>query len=227
MTLFQAWQSALFASWAQVSATLVSFIPSLLGAIIVFVIGMLAASWGKRLIEELLRAVRLEELAAKSGFTGYLRRADIRMSAVELVGEIVKWILLLVFFVAAVDILGLRVVSEVLGRVLGYIPNVVAAALILGAGFLIANLVDGLVRGAFATIDHESARPVGRLSRWVVLVVAFFAAIGQLNVAPRLVDTFFQGLTWTFVLAIGLSVGLGAKDLVAQVLSDWYKRINK
>lgn len=227
MTQLQVWQEALLASWAQVSATLLSFIPSLLGAIIVFALGMLISVWGKRLVEELLRAIRLEEVAARSGFTGYLRRADIKMTAIELVGEIVRWVLLLVFFVAAVDILGLRVVSGVLGQVLAYIPNVLASALILGAGFLIANLVDGLVRGAFATIDHEASRLVGKLARWVVLVVAFFAAVGQLNLAPRLVDTFFQGLTWTFVLAIGLSVGLGAKDLVSQVLNDWYKRIHK
>jgi len=227
LTQLQVWQEALLASWTQVSATLLSFIPSLFGAVLVFALGMLVSVWGKRLVEELLRAVRLEEISARSGFTGYLRRADIKLTAVELVGEIMRWVLLLIFFVAAVDILGLKVVSGVLGQVLAYIPNVLAAALILGAGLLIANLVDGLVRGAFATIDHEAARLVGKLARWVVLVVAFFAAIGQLNLAPRLVDTFFQGLTWTFVLAIGLSVGLGAKDLVAQVLSDWYKRIHK
>lgn len=225
--LFQSWQTALLVSWTQVSTTLLSFVPSLLGAIVVFVVGMLISAWGKRLVEELLRAIRLEELSARAGFTGFLRRADLRLTAVELLGEIVRWILLLVFFVAAVDILGLRVVSGVLGQVLTYIPNVLAAALILGAGFLIANLVNGLVRGAFATVDHEAARPVGRLARWVVLIVAFFAAVGQLNVAPRLVDTFFQGLTWTFVLAIGLSVGLGGKDLVARLLDDWYKRLHK
>lgn len=227
MTLFQAWQSALLASWSQVSATLLSFIPNFLGAVVVFVLGILIAVWGKRLVEELLRAVRLEDVANRSGFNGWMKRADIRLSATELVGEIVRWVLLLVFFVAAMDILGLKVVSGVLGQVLGYIPSVVAAALVLGAGFLVANFVDGLVRGAFATIDHDSAKTVGRLARWVVVVVAFFAAIDQLKIAPRLIDTFFQGLTWTLVLVIGLSVGLGGKDLVAKLLDDWYKKLHK
>ncbi len=227
MTLFQAWQAALIASWSQVSSTLLSFIPNFLGAVVVFVLGILIAVWGKRLIEELLRAVRLEDVANRSGFNGWMKRADIRLSATELVGEIVRWILLLVFFVAAMDILGLKVVSGVLGQVLGYIPNVIAAALVLGAGYLVANFVDGLVRGAFATIDHDSAKTVGRLARWVVVVVAFFAAIDQLKIAPRLIDTFFQGLTWTLVLVIGLSVGLGAKDFVAKLLDDWYKKLHK
>lgn len=227
MTLFQAWQQALLASWTQVWSSFISFIPSFLGAIVVFVIGLFVASWGKRLVEELLKAVRLEDLSASSGFAGYLRRADIRFTATELIGTFVKWVLLLVFFVAAVDILGLTVVSTVLTTVLAYVPNVLAAALVFGAGVLVANLVDGLVRGALATIDHEAARPVGRLARWVVLVVAFFAAVDQLRIAQTLVDTFFQGLTWTLVLVFGLSIGLGAKDLVARLLDDWYKRLQK
>lgn len=227
MTLLQAWQGALLTSWNQVWSSFTAFLPSFLGAIVVFVIGLFIASWGRKLIEELLKAVRLEDLTQRTGFTGYLTRADIHLTATELIGTLVKWILLLIFFVAAVDILGLTVVSTVLTGVLVYIPNVLAAALVFGAGVLIANLVDGLVRGALAAIDHEAARPVGKLARWVVIVVAFFAAIDQLKIAQTLVDTFFQGLTWTLVLIFGLSIGLGAKDLVARLLDDWYKKIRK
>lgn len=227
MPLLQTWQSALLVSWAQVVASFAAFIPSFLGAIIIFVVGILVATWGRKLIEEVMRAVRLEDLSKSAGFADYLRRAEIKLSATELVGSLVKWLLLLIFFIAAVDVLKLPVVSSVLAGVLGYIPNVLAAALIFGAGFFVANLVDGLVRGAFATIDHEAARPVGRLARWVVLVVSFFAAVDQLQIAQSLIDTFFQGLTWTLVLVVGLSVGLGSKDLVAKVLDDWYKRLHK
>lgn len=227
MPMLQTWQDALLASWVQVSTGIITFIPKFLGAVLVFVIGILLASWAKRIIEEVLRLGRLEDLSKRSGFATYLARANIRLTASELVGEIVKWVLLLIFFSAAVEILGLTIVSEVLSRLISYIPNVFAAALILGIGVVIANLVDGLVRGAFATINHEAARPVGKLARWVVLIVAFFAAVDQLQVAQTLINTFFQGLTWTLVLIFGLSIGLGAKDLVGKILEDWYKKIGK
>lgn len=227
MTLFQTWQEALLTSWNQVWSSFLGFLPSFISAVIVFVVGIFVASWVRRIVEEILKAVRLEDLSRTSGFDGYLRRADIGLSATTLVGTVVKWLLLLVFFIATVEILGLSAVSTVLAGVLGYVPNVVAAALIFGVGFIVAGVVDGLVRGAFATIDHEAAKPVGRVARWVVLVVAFFAAVDQLRIAPALIDTFFQGLTWTFVLIFGLSIGLGAKDFVAKVLEDWYRRINK
>lgn len=221
------WQDAIFQSWNQVWGAFVSFLPSFLGAIVVFVIGIFVAAWGKRLVIEVLKLVQLEKLSAVSGFSNYLSKAEIKFSATELIGEIVRWLLLFVFFIAAVEILGLRVVSQVLTNVLSYVPNVVAAALIFGAAFIVAGFVDGLVRGAFASIDHEAARPVGKLARWVVVVVAFFAAVDQLRIAPALIDTFFQGLTWTLVLIFGLSIGLGSKDFVAKLLDEWYKKLHK
>lgn len=225
MPLFQVWQEAVLVSWNQVWSSFVGFLPSFVGAVIVFVVGILVAGWVKRLLEEILKVLRLEDLSQSSGFANYLKRADIKMTATGLVGEVVKWLLLLVFFIAAAEILGLAIVSTALTGLLGYIPNVFAAALILGAGAFIANLADGLVRGALATVDHDAAKPVGKLARWVVLLVTFFAAVDQLKIAQALVDTFFQGLTWTLVLVIGLSVGLGGKDLVARVLDEWYKRL--
>ena len=123
--------------------------------------------------------------------------------------------------------MGLSAVSLVLANVIGYIPNVLAAALIFAAGYFVAGVVDSLVRGALVSVDHDLARPVGRLSRWVILVVAFFAAVDQLQIARGLISTFFQGLTYTVVLIVGLSVGLGAKDLVSKILTDWYEKIRK
>lgn len=227
MNALSSWQGALIASWGQVWASFLNILPSILGAIIVFAVGLVLAYWTKRLTVEFLRILKVEKLSTSVGVDRYLKKADIRFSSVELVGVVVEWIVILVFFLAAVDILGLRVVSQVLASVLGYIPNVIAAALIFAAGYIVAGLADTLVRGALVSIDHDVARPTGKLARWVILVAAFFAAVDQLQVAQGLIATFFQGLTYTLVLVFGLSVGLGAKDLVARILNDWYEKIRK
>ncbi|MBI2007134.1 MAG: hypothetical protein HYS83_00285 [Candidatus Blackburnbacteria bacterium] len=227
MQLFQVWQEAILLSWNQVWSSFIGFLPSFIGAILIFVIGILVAAWGRRLIEEILKVLKLEDLSKSSGFAEYLKKAEISLTATQLLGAVVKWLLLLVFFIAAAEILGLAIVSTTLTSLLGYVPNVFAAALILGAGAFIANLADGLVRGALASVDHDAARPVGKLARWAVVLVAFFAAVDQLKIAPALVETFFQGLTWTLVLVLGLSIGLGSKDMVARVLDEWYKKLQK
>ena len=221
------WQSALIASWGQVWAAFLKIIPSILGAIVIFAIGLILAYWAKRLVTELLKIVKIDKLSKSAGIDAYLAKAEIKVDLVGLVATIVEWLIILTFFLAVVDILGLTTVSLVLARVLGYIPNIVAAALIFGAGYFIAGLAEGLVKGALVSVDHEAAKPVGRLARWVILIVAFFAAVDQLQIARSLIATFFQGLTYTIVLVVGLSIGLGAKDLVSRILNDWYEKVRK
>ena len=227
MNELSSWQTALLVSWSEVWTSFVRILPSLLGAVVVFAIGLILAYWVKRLLLQGLRMVQLEKLTGMVGVDRYLAKAEIKLSFVELLGTIVEWIIILVFFLAVVDILGLSAVSMVLAQVLGYIPNVLAAALIFAAGYFVARLVDTLVRGALVSVDHDLARPVGKLARWVILVVTFFAAVDQLQIARGLISTFFQGLTYTVVLIVGLSVGLGAKDLVSKILTDWYEKIRR
>lgn len=225
MEALSTWQSALIGSWGQVWISFLGIIPSILGAIVVFAVGLILAFWVKRLVIEFLKLVRLEKLTKSAGVDSYLKKADIDKSFIELLGTIVEWIVILIFFLAVVDILGLNAVSRVLSVVLGYIPNIVAAALIFAAGYIVAGVVEGLVRGALASVDHDVAKPISKLARWILLVITFFAAIDQLQIAQGLIATFFQGLTYTVVLVVGLSVGLGAKDVVARILNDWYEKI--
>jgi hypothetical protein len=202
-------------------------VPAVLGAIFIFAVGLIIASWLKRLVKQVLKLFKFNKVADSLGIDKFLKKADINLDMASLLGLVTEWIVILIFFLSAVDILGLTVVSEVLVRVLSYVPNILASALIFGAGYFIANLVEGLVKGAFASVDHGAAKPVGKFARWIVLVTAFFAAVDQLKIAQGLINTFFQGLTYTIVLAIGLSVGLGAKDLISEVLKDWYKKVKK
>ena len=227
MNSFSVWQGALINSWAGVWSSVLGTLPAIIGAIVVFSIGLVIAYWVKRGVIGLLRALRLESVTKSAGIDNYLDRAEIKLNFIDLVGTIFEWIIVLIFFLAVVDILGLTAVSAVVLSVLGYIPRIVGAALILGAGYVVAKIVDGLVRGAVTSIDKEVAKPLGKLGRWVILLVAAFAAIEQLQVARGLTTVFFQGITYTVVLVVGLAVGLGAKDLVSKVLTDWYEKLRK
>lgn len=221
------WQDVLITSWSQVWASFLKIFPLILGAIAIFSIGLIVAVWIKRLVVELFKLFRLNKLTESSGIDKYLEKADIKYTAIELLGVVVQWLIILVFFLTAVDILGLSAVSRVLSNVLGFVPNIIAAALIVAAGYIIADVVNGLVRGMLVSVDHDLAKPVGKIARWLVIVIALFAAIDQLQIAQGLISTFFQGLTYTIVLILGLSVGLGSKDLVARILNDWYEKIQK
>lgn len=221
------WQSVLITSWSEVWTSVLKIIPQVVGSIIVFAIGLIIAYWLRKLVSEVLKFIKLETVSKTLGIEKFLEKNNTKLTLSEILGVFAQWVVILVFFLAGVEILGLGVVSSVLAQVLSYVPNIIAAALIFGAGYFVAGLVENFVRGVFVSVDHDAAKPVGNFSRWLVLVVAFFAAVSQLKIAETLIATFFQGLTYTIVLAVGLSVGLGAKDLVSRILTDWYEKIKK
>lgn len=227
MNAFSSWQGALVSSWGEVWMSFVRVLPGFLGAIVIFALGLIIAYWAKRLILQFLKMIRFENLTGVIGVDKYLGKAEIKLTFNELLATVVEWIIILTFFLAVLDVLGLSTVSLVLARVLGYIPNVLAASLIFAAGYFVGGLMESLVRGALVSVDHALAKPVGKFARYIILVIAFFAAVDQLQIARGLISTFFQGLTYTVVLIVGLSVGLGAKDLVSKILTDWYEKIKK
>jgi len=196
-------------------------------AIVVFAIGLALGSWVQVLVTKLLRILKAENLSKTIGADKILGRAEIKLSLVDLVAMALRWLVVLVFFLSALDILGLSSVSQVLFSILGYLPSIAAAIFVLVLGYLVANLVEKLVKGAILSLDKNIAKPLSVFARWLILLIAFFAALDQLKIAQTLISTFFQGLTYTFVLAVGLSFGLGAKDLVSRILNEWYDKLNK
>lgn len=227
MDLLFVWEQSLISAGSTLTVRALTFLPVFFGAILVFVVGILVAGWLSQLIAKFLHAVKFTQLTKSAGLDTFLKRADLGYDTTALVTAVVKWFIMLIFFIAAVNILGLTAITTVLDGLIAYIPRVVAASLIVALGVFVANIVQGLVRGSLATVDHTHAKPLAKFARWLVLVVAIMAAINELRVAQSLIETFFQGLTWTVTLAVGLAVGLGAKDVVSQILRDWYDKLNK
>lgn len=227
MNIVQMVQSALVGSWNGVWLPVAAVLPRILGAVILFSLGLLVASWVKMLLAKALNLVRFEKLSQAVGFERFLTRIDSKLTLTQVLATFAEWVLVLVFILASTEVLGLTVVSSVAAEVLNYVPNILAAALIFAVAFYIAKLVGGLIVSVVAGVDKSIAKPAGNLAKYLVLLIGFFAALGQLNIAESLVTTFFQGLTYTIVLVVGLSVGLGAKDLVSKILTDWYERVKK
>ena len=227
MEILSIWEQSLLTAWGDLSVRLLVFLPVFLGSLLVFVIGVMIAGWLEQLVTHFLKLVKFSDVTKTAGIDGFLKKADVQLDSSALLAVAIRWLIILVFFVAAANILGLTAVTRVLDSLISYIPKVVSAALIIAAGVFVANLVEGLVKGALATVDHGHAKPLAHLARWVVLVVATLAAVNELQIAQTLITTFFQGLTWTVTLAVGLAVGLGSKELVSQLLRDWYDKLKK
>ncbi len=221
------WQEAIWLAGANVLSRFFGFLPAFFGAIVIFIFGMILAKWGKALVVKVLGAVKLDKFLRKSGLEPFLSKADIKVKVEVFFGEVVRWVILLVFFIAAVNILGLTTVSLVLNGLLSYIPSIVSAVLILTIGVLLAGLVESLVKGAVSQVDRKTSSLLSKVASYLVVIVATLAAINELGIAQSLINALFIGVVATLTLGIGLAIGLGAKDLVAKLLMDWYSGTKK
>ena len=227
MNILNIWQQSILSAWTNFFTKALLFLPIFLGAIIIFVIGLYLSSWLQKGIEHLLKAIKFSKLTSESGLDKFLKKADLEVDTIGLISQAVKWFVILVFFTASTNILGLTAISTIVNNLLSFVPKIVTATLIIAVGMFVANLTEGLVKGALATVDHKQAKNLSQIARWIVLFISIMAGINELEVAQNLITIFFQGLTWTITLSVGLALGLGGKDVISQILKDWYEKLKK
>lgn len=214
------WTGAVTNSLADLWVQFISFVPSVIAALVVFLVGWAIAVAVGRLIEKLLVLVRINAaFESLRGLKRAVEQAGLRLDIAKLVGGIFKWFLIIVSLLAATDILGLAQVSEFLTSVLYYIPNVVIAALILVISVVLANFVYRTVLAAVEAAGFTSGGAIAAISKWAILVFALFAALLQLQIASQLIQTLLTAFFAMVAIAGGLAFGLGGKDLAAKWLA--------
>src|SRR5579859_43578 len=150
------WVIAILTSFTGALALVFAFVPKVLGFLVILLIGWLIASALSKALVFLLRKVGFDRLATRIGLTRMEQQMGVSLDAAGILGKGVYWFVFLIFLVPAVDALGLTAVSALLGQVVGYIPNVFVAILVLFLGTLVATLVADLVRGATSKANVRS-----------------------------------------------------------------------
>ena len=138
--------TAVITSFQSALALLFEFVPRLLGFLVILLIGWIVASALAKAVTFLLRKIGFDRIADRIGLSRLGQQAGIKTDAADILGKLVYWFIFLIFLVPAVNALGLTTVSDLLGRVIGYLPNVFVAILVLFLGTLAATLVADIVR---------------------------------------------------------------------------------
>ena len=224
METVQDWGDAVMVSATEAMQNLLGFLPALIGAILILIIGWIIAGVIAGLIEKGLQAVGFEKAAQSTGIAGFIENAGTGWTASKVVAEIVKWFIRLIAIQAAASILGLDQISQVINAILLWLPNLVVAIVIIVIGALIANFVAGIVRGSAAEMGFSTPNLLANITRYAIIGFAAVAAFNQLGIAPTVVNTLFIGLVATLVLAFGLAFGLGGQQTAAQITQGWYEK---
>ena len=219
------WLQAVMVSIAAALMTFLSFLPALIGAIVILVIGWILAGFVARLVTGLLERIGFERAAERTGVTGFISRTGagtIRASWV--IGELIKWFIRLIFLEAAASAIHLTAVTDIINRIVLFIPNLVVALLVLMIGALIARFVGDLVRGSASEMGFGSPNLLATISRFAVMAFAVIIAVNQVGIAAALVNTLFMAVVFAIALAVGLAFGLGGRDTASQMWQRWYVR---
>ena len=204
-----------------------NFIPVLIGAIIVFVIGWFIALGIGKLIAEILARLKFNKLFEKTGWKGALEKAELKVNPSEFIGAISKWILVIVFLLAAVEILGFVQFANFLRSVIIWLPNLVVAIAIFVVAIILSDILEKIVRAGIKKLELGYAEFLGAVVRWAIYIFAGLAILLQLGVTPTIINTLVIGFVGMIALALGLAFGLGGKEAAAKLIEKIGEKISE
>jgi cation transport ATPase len=195
-----------------------SYLPQLLGAIVILIVGYIVARILQAVVGRILQGIGFDGWMERAGIKRFFDRADTRQTPASILGRLVFWFVFIIAIVMATDALGIRQVSAVFSQLIAYIPNIIAAILILILASLLANFVAGLVRGA------TGMDVLGTVAQVAIIVYAVFAALTQLGIAVQLTAPTFLIVLGAVALAAAIAFGFGAQGVARDIVERAYQR---
>lgn len=217
----------LFESWIDVTAGalqalwegFILFIPSLVGAVVILIIGWLVAIAFDKIISKVIDIIKIDMLLDKLGVGKLVSKAGLKLNTGKFLGFVAKWFVIVVVLMAAADVLGLGAINFFLQAVLAYLPNIVAAVVILLITVWAADFLEKLVKAGVAATTEVKSGLMGVVTRWTVLIFGLLAALNQLGIAPMFIQSLITGIIAMLAIAGGLAFGLGGKDHASELIS--------
>lgn len=227
--IIQTWGDALGTTFSGFAPVVAQFGAYLLAAVIIFAVGWVFASFVGGLIEKLFKVLKIDTVLRQAGVETALNKGDIKLNSGAFIGGLIKWFVVAVFFLAALQVFHLDEVTSYLGDiVIGYLPRVIIAILILLVSVIIGEFAQKVVSSAAANAHLSSSKLLGTLTKWAIIVFAILSALVQLNIAAALIQILFIGIVVALSLAFGLAFGLGGRDAASRIIdramNDFSKR---
>ncbi|MEA2622163.1 MAG: hypothetical protein QOH61_1073 [Chloroflexota bacterium] len=210
-------------SFNNVVADLISAIPDVIGALLILLIGWIVAGFAGRIVTGLLTRAGADRMLATHGSAVYGASAQ-SLSVSRLAGIVVKWVVFFIFLIAAANFLGWPQVSDLLNRVILFIPNLVVAALILILAPIGGRILRRIVEGGSASAGVTTGTVLGRIAEIAVIAFGVVIAVNQVGIASDLVNILFTGVVLAVAIAFGLAFGLGGRNVAEQITQSWYEK---
>jgi len=223
----QSWSNALVESFQSLASGLISYVPNIVIAIILFIIGWVLGDAVGLWVAKLIRALKVDRVLEKLDLHRLMQQAGYNLDSGKFLGVLVKWFIILGFLVAALNVLQLNEVSNFLRDILAYIPRVIIATLILIIAAVVAEVLQKIVVASSKAAKISSAELFGGVTKWLIWIFAIIMALEQLGMMGPFLQIFMTGVVATISIALGLSFGLGGKDAAGNFVNRLRGEISK
>ena len=217
--LLQSWGEVFSQSLIGLWYQFITFVPSLLGAIILLILGWVIASVIGKAITQLIAVIKVDKLFSGAGANAFMERAGIKFTLSGFIGGVIKWFIIIVFLMASMQIIGLTQVNEFLREaVLYYLPKVIVAALVLVIATVLADAVKKFVSASAHAAKLRSANMLGSIALYSIWMFALVIALSELGIATAFMQILFTGLIAALAIALGIAFGIGGKDAASRAI---------
>ena len=228
MNLVQTWGYVFTQSLQSIWYGFASFVPGLIIAVVIFAIGWVLGALLQKIVEGIFQTLKIDAALRSAGLEDVVKRSGYSLKSGTFVGVIVKWFVIVVFLIAAFNVLGLNDVNNFLSSVvLYYIPQVLISVLILMVAVVLADALAKVVVASARAAHVKSAHLLGNITKWAIWIFAILTALIHLGIAPGLIQTIVLGIVIAVSLAIGLAFGLGSKDVAGAIVEKFWNQISE
>jgi hypothetical protein len=226
--IVQSWVDVLQQSFANLLANVINFIPNVVFALIIFMVGWFIGGLLGRVIAQAVRAIKVDQALRSAGVGDVVSRAGYSLDSGAFLGALVQWFVIIVFLMWALQVLALTPVTLFLEQVVvSFLPQVIVAVLIVLIGAVLAELAQNVVTGGARAAGIRSAGFAGALARWAIWVFAIAVALSQLGIGAQYFQTLFMGIVVALALAFGLAFGLGGQEAAARFIEKTRNDLHK
>ena len=221
------WGQVLSNSFQGLWAGVIMFIPNLIVAIVILAIGWAIGAIVSHAIGRFMGMIKFDEALKKAGFEEVLRRGGLALNSGKFVGKIVEYFIVIAFLIASFDVLGLNQVTNFLQQiVLGYLPQLIIAVLILLVGGVVGDVMSRIVLASSKTAGLSHANLLGVVTKWGIWIFAILVGLSQMGIAGAFIQTLFTGFVVAISLALGLSFGLGGQSAASRTIEKIHNDIS-
>ncbi len=214
-------------SFDELWTTAGDYLPKLVAALLLVIAALIVAKLAQALVERILKLARVDKLAKNKQVVKTLKSAEFNINFIDVAGRTAYWVVIVVFALTIADVLELTAMSDVIRELLNYLPNVLAAAIVLTVTFAGAKLVRDAVAGALRHMRIDFSHTVAAVAFYVLVIFGGLMALDQLGFDTTILAANITLIVAGIVFAITLAFGLGGRDAAKKVIDEGYANYKK